>query len=84
MATFEKGHTKKGGRQKDVRNHATQDLKTLIDRLLPEKELEKLWKQKLYSRNPQLAMKAFKLALYYCFGKPHPVDSGEVCCADQD
>jgi hypothetical protein len=70
MAAFEKGHKKAGGRAKGVANRATIDLKKVIDRLLPEDELERIWKQNLYSKDPQIAMKVFELALHYCFAKP--------------
>jgi hypothetical protein len=46
---------------------------------LPEEELAGLWKQKLYSKNPHVAMKAFELAIHYMFGKPvQPVASEEL------
>ena len=37
---------------------------------MPEEELAGLWKQKLYSKNPHVAMKAFELAIHYMFGRP--------------
>jgi hypothetical protein len=46
---------------------------------LPEEELAGLRKQKLYSKDPQIAMKAFELAIHYMFGKPvQPVASEEL------
>jgi hypothetical protein len=37
---------------------------------LLEEELARLWKQKLYSKDPHVAREAFKLADHYLFGKP--------------
>jgi hypothetical protein len=38
-----------------------------------------VWKQKLSSKNPYVAMKAFELAIHYMFGKPvQPVASEEL------
>jgi hypothetical protein len=39
MAAFNKGHEKLGGRKKGAGNKATVELKQLLNRLLPEKEL---------------------------------------------
>jgi hypothetical protein len=38
--------------------------------MLPKDELEKLWNEKLRSKDEHIAMKAFELALHYMFGKP--------------
>jgi hypothetical protein len=70
MAAFEKSHEKLGGRKKGTRNKGTDSIKTLLNKLLPEEELAGLWKQKLYSKNPHVAMKAFELAIHYMFGRP--------------
>jgi hypothetical protein len=79
MAAFEKSHEKLGGRKKGTRDKGTDSIKTLLNTLLPEEELAGLWKQKLYSKNPQVAMKAFELAIHYMFGKPvQPVASEEL------
>ena len=79
MAAFEKSHEKLGGRKKGTRNKGTDSIKTLLNTLLPEEELAGLWKQKLYSKNPHVAMKAFELAIHYMFGKPvQPVASEEL------
>jgi hypothetical protein len=79
MAAFEKSHEKLGGRKKGTRNKGTDSIKALLNTLLPEEELAGLWKQKLYSKNPHVAMKAFELALHYMFGKPvQPVASEEL------
>jgi hypothetical protein len=79
MAAFEKSHEKLGGRKKGTRNKGTDSIKTLLNTLLPEEELAGLWKQKLYSKNPRVAMKAFELAIHYMFGKPvQPVASEEL------
>jgi hypothetical protein len=46
---------------------------------LPEEELARLWKQKLYSKDPHVAFEAFKLANHYLFGKPvQPVVGEEL------
>jgi hypothetical protein len=46
---------------------------------LPEEELAKLWKKKLYSNDPHVALEVFKLAIHYMFGKPvQPVASEEL------
>jgi hypothetical protein len=70
MAAFEKSHEKLGGRKKGTRNKGTDSIKTLLNTLLPEEELAGLWKKKLYSKNPHIAMKAFELMLHYRFGRP--------------
>jgi hypothetical protein len=67
---FDKGHEKLGGRKKGTRNKVTDSIKTLLNTLLPEEELAALWKQKLYSKDPHVALEAFKLANHYMFGKP--------------
>jgi hypothetical protein len=50
---FDKGHEKLGGRKKGARNRGTDSIKTLLNTLLPEEELAKLWKKKLYIYSPQ-------------------------------
>jgi hypothetical protein len=77
MAAFEKSHEKLGGRKKGTRNKGIDSIKTLLNTLLPEEELAGLWKQKLNSKNPHVAMKAFELALHYMFGKPAQPQVGE-------
>jgi hypothetical protein len=67
---FDKGHEKLGGRKKGAGNKGTDSIKTLLNTLLPEEELARLWKQKLYSKDPHVAMKAFEMAVHYMFGKP--------------
>ena len=74
---FDKGHEKRGGRKKGTRNKGTDSIKTLLNTLLPEEELAKLWKKKLYSKNPHVAMKAFEMAMQYMFGKPVQPVAGE-------
>ena len=79
MAAFDKGHEKLGGRKKGTRNKVTDSIKTLLNTLLPEEELAGLWKQKLYSKDPHVALEAFKLANHYLFGKPvRPVVGEEL------
>ena len=76
---FDKGHEKLGGRKKGAWNRGTDSIKTLLNTLLPEEELAKLWKKKLYSKDPHVALEAFKLAIHYMFGKPvQPVASEEL------
>jgi len=76
---FDKGHEKLGGRKKGARNRGTDSIKTLLNTLLPEEELAKLWKKKLYSKDPHVALEAFKLAIHYMFGKlVQPVASEEL------
>ena len=75
---FDKGHEKLGGRKKGARNRGTNSIKTLLNPLLPEEELAKLWKKKLYSKDPHVALEAFKVVIHYMFGKPvQPVASEE-------
>jgi hypothetical protein len=75
---FDKGHEKLGGRKKGARNRGTDSIKTLLNALLPEEELAKLWKKKLYSKDPHVALEVFKLASHYMSGKPvQPVASEE-------
>jgi hypothetical protein len=70
MAAFEKSHEKLGGRQKGTRNNATVELKQMLARMVPEKQLERMWWKQLRSRDPHIAYKAFELMLHYRFGKP--------------
>jgi hypothetical protein len=78
MAAFDKGHEKLGGRKKGTGNKATVELKELLNRMVPEKELEALWRKKLGHKDPAIAMKAFELMLHYRFGRPvQPVAGGD-------
>jgi hypothetical protein len=78
MAAFEKSHEKLRGRKKGTRNKGTDSIKILLNALLPEEELARLGKQKLYSKDPHIALKALEMALHYMFGKPvQPVASEE-------
>jgi hypothetical protein len=43
----ERSGRKLGGRKKGKGNKATESIKTLLNRMLPEEELEKLWNKKL-------------------------------------
>jgi hypothetical protein len=74
---FDKGHEKLGGRKKGTGNKGTESIKILLSTLLPEEELAKLWKKKLYSKDPHIAMKAFEMAVHYMFGKPVQPVAGE-------
>jgi hypothetical protein len=42
MAAFEKSHEKLGGRKKGTRNNATVELKQMLARMVPEKQLERM------------------------------------------
>lgn len=64
------------GRKKGVPNKAHRDLRELLDKNLPDDQLWKLWKKKLYSQNENVALKALELALHYRFGKPVQPVSG--------
>ena len=70
MATFDKGHEKLGGRQKGTGNKATVAIKELLNSKVTDEELWKLWKKKLYSKDPHIAIKALELVLHYKYGKP--------------
>src|SRR3974390_331203 len=70
MAAFEKGHEKLGGRKKGTRNKVTDSIKTLLNALLPEEELAALWKKKLDSKDPHIAIKALEMAQHCMYGKP--------------
>ena len=78
MAAFEKGHKKAGGRAKGTPNKATESIKDLLNSLLPDKELARLWKENLHSKDPHVAFEAFKLANYYLFGRPVQAVEGEL------
>jgi hypothetical protein len=72
-----KGH-KTGGRKPGTPNKATQSIKDLLNRVLPEGELEKRWQHFLDHRDPQIRWKAFGLANAYLFGKPvMPIQGAE-------
>jgi hypothetical protein len=70
---FDKDHEKLGGRKKGTRNKGTDSIKILLNTLLPELELAALWKQKLYSKDPHVALEArvFKQSelVAYCVAK---------------
>lgn len=74
---FRKGHPKYGGRKKGTPNHATAELKELLNTMLSRKKLERLWKRKLFHKDPAIAMKAFEMAQHYMFGKPQQPLVGE-------
>jgi hypothetical protein len=69
MAAFEKSHEKLGGRVKGVPNLATVAIKELLNSKVSDEELWKLWKKKLYSKDPHIAIKALELVLHYKYGK---------------
>lgn len=67
---FPKGHARLGGRAKGQPNHVSVELKQLLNRMIPEPLLEKMWWKQLRSKDPHIAYKAFELMLHYRFGKP--------------
>jgi hypothetical protein len=74
---FKKGHKRMGGRAKGTRNHVTVQLKQLLNNLLPEPMLEKMWWKHLHSKDEHVAIKAFEMMLHYRFGKPVITITGE-------
>jgi hypothetical protein len=77
--TAVEGYEKLGGRKKGTRNKSTESIKALLNTLLPEEEFGRLWKQKLYHKDPHVALEAFRLANHYLFGKPvQPVVGEEL------
>jgi hypothetical protein len=78
MPQFEKGHKKFGGRKPGTLNRATDSIKNLLNRVLPEVELEKQWRFFLSHEDPQIRYKTFELANSYMFGKPvMPIQGAE-------
>jgi hypothetical protein len=68
---FKKGHKKVGGRQKGTPNAPPPvDLKQLLNRMIPEPLLEKMWWKELHNKDPHIRFKAFEMMLHYRFGKP--------------
>jgi hypothetical protein len=61
---------KTGGRQKGARNVATAGIKALLAEVLSDGELKRRWKKWLGHRDQHIAFEAFKLALFYLYGKP--------------
>lgn len=82
-SVFPKGHPRYGGRVKGQPNKAFYSLKMLLDRMLPEPQLEKLWNKHLHHRNPFIAYRTFELALQYRFGRPGPLNDEEVALMNQ-
>jgi|SRR6267378_1937590 len=67
---FRKGRKKTGGRKAGTPNEATENIKNLVSRVLPEKRLEREWNYYLKHADPHIHFRAFKLALSYLYGKP--------------
>jgi hypothetical protein len=67
---FQRGREKTGGRQPGTQNKATESIKNLLNRLVPEKRLEREWNYYLKHADPHIRFEAFKLANSYLFGKP--------------
>jgi hypothetical protein len=78
MAVFKKGKKKTGGRTPGTPNKVTDSIKNLLNRVLPEVELEKQWRFFLSHEDPQIRYKVFELANAYMFGKPvMPIQGAE-------
>src|SRR5271170_2044414 len=76
---FQKGKGKTGGRQPGTPNKATESIKNLLNRLVPEERLEREWNYFLKHADPHIRFEAFKLANSYLFGKPvQPVVGEEL------
>ena len=73
---FQKGHKRFGGRKKGQKNYATIELKQLLNTLLPEPVLKKMWSKKLNSKDPRIATKTFEMAMHYMYGKPMVIIAG--------
>jgi hypothetical protein len=73
MATFEKGHTKKGGRQKGTRNKASANVKELLAKVYCEEDFIADFAKLRKSRDDRVRLEVLKLALAYQYGKPKPV-----------
>jgi hypothetical protein len=67
---FRKGRKKTGGRKPGTPNKATESIKNLLNRLVPEERLEREWNYHLKHADPHIRFEAFKLANSYLFGKP--------------
>lgn len=66
------------GRKKGTPNKVTDSIKSLLNRVLPEAELEKQWRFFLKHADPQIRYKTFELANAYMFGKPvMPISGSE-------
>jgi hypothetical protein len=70
VAAYKKGRKKTGGRQPGTPNKATDSIKNLLNRLLPEERLEREWNFFLKHADPHIRFEAFKLVNSYLFGKP--------------
>jgi hypothetical protein len=67
---FQKGREKTGGRRHGTLNKATESIKNLLNRLVPEERLEREWNYYLKHADRHIRFEAFKLANSYLFGKP--------------
>jgi hypothetical protein len=74
MATFEKGHSKKGGRQKGTRNKASANVKELLAKVYCEEDFIADFAKLRKSRDDHILLEVLKLALAYQYGKPKPLD----------
>jgi hypothetical protein len=51
---FQKGKAKTGGRKRGTPNKATESIKNLLDRVLPEERLEREWNYYLKHADPHI------------------------------
>jgi hypothetical protein len=78
MAAFKKGRAKTGGRSAGTPNKATDSIKNLLNRLLPEERLAAEWEHHLKHKDQTIRWKAFELANAYLFGQPvKPIQGAE-------
>lgn len=67
---------KTGGRKAGTPNKVTAEIKTLLNSILPEKELAAQWRFFLKHKDIHIRMETFKLANHYLFGKPVQIVAG--------
>jgi hypothetical protein len=73
-----KGSVKTGGRTKGTANKATDSIKLLLNRILPEERLAREWEHHLKHKNEMIRYRTFELANAYLFGKPvMPIQGAE-------
>jgi len=58
------------GRKPGTPNKVTDSIKSLLNRVLPEAELERQWRFFLKHKDLAIRYKSFELANAYLFGKP--------------
>jgi hypothetical protein len=77
MATFEKGHTKKGGRQKGTRNKASANVKELLAKVYCEEDFIADFAKLRKSRDDRILLEVLELALAYQYGRPKALEDEE-------